>query len=85
MVEENALVRQMRCIVAEKARNASLLETMIIEFEDMSYRLARRDRSRRGAHRGSKILDMSHTPPWLQQLRCVAANCSPQRRKRKCG
>lgn len=41
MVVENALVRQMRCIVAEKARNASLLETMIIEFENMSQRLAR--------------------------------------------
>ena len=40
MVEENALVRQMRCIVAEKARNASLLETMIIDFEVLSYRLA---------------------------------------------
>ena len=40
MVEENALVRQMRCIVAEKARNASLLDTLIIEFERMSNRLA---------------------------------------------
>ena len=40
MVEENALVRQMRCIVAEKARNASLLDTLIIEFARMSNRLA---------------------------------------------
>jgi hypothetical protein len=40
MVVENALVRQMRCIVAEKARNVSLLETMIIDFEVLSYRLA---------------------------------------------
>ena len=40
MVEENALVRQMRCVVAEKARNASLLDTLIIEFERLSNRLA---------------------------------------------
>ena len=40
MVKENALVRQMRCVVAEKARNASLLDTLIIEFERMSNRLA---------------------------------------------
>ena len=40
MVKENALVRQLRCIVAEKARNASLLETMIIDFEVLSCRLS---------------------------------------------
>ena len=74
MVEENALVRQMRCIVAEKARNASLLETLIIEFEACLTGLLKRSQPKRCAP-GSKILDMSHTPPWLQQLRCVAANC----------
>jgi flagellar protein FliJ len=40
MAEENVLVRQTRCIVAEKARNAASLETMIIDFEILSCRLA---------------------------------------------
>lgn len=41
MVEENASLRQMRFMVAEKARNAALLETMIIDFESMCDLLAR--------------------------------------------
>ena len=41
MVEENASLRQMRFMVAEKARNAALLETMIADFESMSDLLAR--------------------------------------------
>ena len=41
MVEENASLRQMQFMVAEKARNAASLETMIIDFESMSDLLAR--------------------------------------------
>jgi flagellar FliJ protein len=41
MVDENASLRQMRFMVADKARNAALLETMIIEFESLCDLLAR--------------------------------------------
>jgi hypothetical protein len=41
MVEANALLRQMQVLVAEKARNVSLLEMLIAEFESMANSLAR--------------------------------------------
>lgn len=41
MIEEHASLRQMRFVVAEKARNAALLETMIVDFESMCDLLAR--------------------------------------------
>jgi flagellar protein FliJ len=41
MVDENASLHQMRFMVADKARNAALLETMIIEFESLCDLLAR--------------------------------------------